>query len=156
MRIPSLLLALLPASAAAMLLGAPPPLGGPADPPFPPPSAWSPAPPAQDTLAFTPELLALGERVYHGRDGGALCSVCHGTRGRGTPRGPSLADSTWQHVDGSYASLVGLVTHGVTTGREHVRTMLPEGGALLTDAQVRAVAAYVYALTHPEVRRPRP
>ena len=43
-----------------------------------------------------------------------------------------------------------------TTGREHVRTMLPEGGALLTDAQVRAVAAYVYALTHPEVRRPRP
>jgi mono/diheme cytochrome c family protein len=32
--------------------------------------------------------------------------------------------------------------------------MPPFGGATLTDEQLRAVAAYVYSLSHPEVGQP--
>lgn len=99
-----------------------------------------------DTLRPAPGLVALGDSVFHGRVAGALCAVCHGQRGGGTPRGASLRDSTWLHVDGSYASILRFLATGMPTVRAHASPMLPRGGAELTAEQTRAVAAYVVSL----------
>jgi mono/diheme cytochrome c family protein len=40
------------------------------------------------------------------------------------------------------------IARGVPTPKEHTGVMPPMGGASLTPAQLRAVAAYVYALSH--------
>jgi len=48
--------------------------------------------------------------------------------------------------DGSYGSIVKIITDGVAAPKEHTGAMPSRGGAPLTDEQVRAVAAYVYAL----------
>ena len=36
----------------------------------------------------TPEMVALGDRIYHGQVGGASCTGCHGAKATGTPLGP--------------------------------------------------------------------
>jgi mono/diheme cytochrome c family protein len=38
----------------------------------------------------TPEMVALGERIYGGQVGGAACAGCHGDRGQGSTLGPDL------------------------------------------------------------------
>ena len=40
------------------------------------------------------------------------------------------------------------MTTGVPKPKEHPAPMPPKGGAPLTDDQVKAVAAYVYSLSH--------
>lgn len=65
----------------------------------------------------------------------------------------AASNSIWLHGDGSYAAIVNTVTSGVLEPKESSSPMPPMGGRPLTPAQVRAVAAYVYSLTHPEVRR---
>ena len=41
-----------------------------------------------------------------------------------------------------------IVTQGVPKPKQHPGTMLPMGGSQLSAEQVRAVAAYVYSLSH--------
>lgn len=103
----------------------------------------TPAPP------FTPSMVALGDAIYHGRVGSALCYVCHGQSAHGTPKGPSLTDTTWLHGDGSYESIVAIITAGVWESTVHRNPMLPGGGTEPNREQVRALAAYVYSLSHP-------
>src|SRR5580658_7395369 len=43
----------------------------------------------------TREMVALGDRIYHGLVGGATCTGCHGSGGTGTPLGPDLTDNRW-------------------------------------------------------------
>ena len=38
----------------------------------------------------TREMVALGDRVYHGQVAGAPCAGCHGANGTGSPLGPDL------------------------------------------------------------------
>ncbi len=79
--------------------------------------------------------------------------MCHGADAKGTPGiAPDLTDGKWLHGDGSYAAILRTVENGVPDPKENPDPMPPMGGARLTPAQVRAVAAYVYALSHPEVR----
>jgi mono/diheme cytochrome c family protein len=109
--------------------------------------AFAPGP--QDTGA-TPAQLALGDSVYHGRVGGALCLVCHGPAGKGvTGTGPDLTDKEWLNADGSVASIEKVITEGVAKPKKHPAPMPPKGGGQLTDSQIKAVAAYVYSLSHP-------
>ncbi len=98
-------------------------------------------PPSADVL--------LGDRVFHGREGGGTCFTCHGVNGTGTDLGPDLTDRVWIQTDGSKKGIAGLVRYGVPTPREHSDPMPPEGGAHLTDEQIEAVASYVYSLSHP-------
>jgi hypothetical protein len=52
------------------------------------------------------------------------------------------------HGDGSYAFIISTVEKGVPKPKEAIAPMLPKGGARLSVDQVRAVAAYVYSLSH--------
>lgn len=97
----------------------------------------------------TPAQLALGDSVFHGRVGGALCYVCHGPAGKGVAGiGPDLTDKEWLNADGTLASIEKVVLEGVPKPKKVPSPMPPRGGGQLNDAQVKAVAAYVYSLSH--------
>jgi glucose/arabinose dehydrogenase/mono/diheme cytochrome c family protein len=96
----------------------------------------------------TQEMVALGDRIYHGQVGGAPCAGCHGASGKGTPLGPDLTANKWLWSDGSYSGIAKTITDGVSQPKEYRSPMPPLGGAQLTPDQVSALAAYVWALSH--------
>ena len=105
--------------------------------------------PSQDT-AVSPAQIALGDSIFRGRVGGALCYVCHGASGKGAPGiGPDLTDKEWLNADGSLASIEKVIIEGVAKPKKMASPMPPKGGGQLTEAQIKAVAAYVYSLSHP-------
>jgi mono/diheme cytochrome c family protein len=105
--------------------------------------AAKPAPPP----GVTAEMIASGDSIFNNRS----CKNCHGIGGVGGARAPSLTDSQWIHIDGSYDAIVKLVTSGFTKAeqvdKQYQFTMNPRGGVNLTDAQIAAVAAYVWSLS---------
>jgi mono/diheme cytochrome c family protein len=101
--------------------------------------------------ATSPATIALGDSVFHGRTGGALCYVCHGPTGKGMAGlGPSLIDKEWLHGDGSVAFIARIVTEGVPKPKKTAGPMPPKGGGNLSELQVSAVAAYVHSLSQPK------
>jgi glucose/arabinose dehydrogenase/mono/diheme cytochrome c family protein len=96
----------------------------------------------------TPEIVALGERVYHGQVGGAACMGCHGNSGQGSTLGPALTGKKWLWSDGSYAGIAKTIREGVPQPKQYRSPMPAMGGAQLTPEQVSAVAAYVWSLSH--------
>jgi mono/diheme cytochrome c family protein len=98
--------------------------------------------------AQSPQQIALGDSIFHGQVAGGTCTACHGQDAKGTAVAPNLTDSQWLNGDGSYEFIVNTVTSGVPKPKEHPAPMPPKGGAQLTDDQVKAVAAYVYSLSH--------
>ncbi|MDE2794999.1 MAG: c-type cytochrome [Gemmatimonadota bacterium] len=107
---------------------------------------------AEEPLTLDESLLPEGvtvAMVEEGRElfsGGGTCQTCH-LDGTGGPLGPDLTDDAWLNVDGEYLSIVELIKTGVSQPVEHPGTMLPRAGMHLTDAQVEALAAYVYMLS---------
>jgi mono/diheme cytochrome c family protein len=93
-------------------------------------------------------MFALGDSVYHGQIAGATCAGCHGADAKGTPLAPDLTDSKWIWGDGSLASITKIIRQGVPAPKQHTGVMPPMGGAQLTPAQLAAVGAYVYSLSH--------
>jgi mono/diheme cytochrome c family protein len=109
--------------------------------------------PATQNTELSPAQVALGDSVYHGRVGGALCYVCHGPNGKGVDGvGPNLTDKEWLNADGSLSSIEKVVTEGVAKPKKMPAPMPPKGGGQLTDAQIKAAAAYVHSLSHPTKR----
>ena len=103
------------------------------------------APSATDSVPAA--LIAEGKKVFEGKSGGALCFSCHGMNAKGFPGvGPDLTDGKWLHGDGSLAFVEALVKTGVPKPKQSPAPMLPMGGAQLSEAQVKAVAAYVWSL----------
>jgi glucose/arabinose dehydrogenase/mono/diheme cytochrome c family protein len=96
----------------------------------------------------TTEMVALGDRIYHGQIGGATCTGCHGANAKGTPLGPDLTDTQWLWSDGSYAAIAKTITTGVPQPKQYRSPMPPMGGSQLTSEQVSAVAAYIWGLSH--------
>jgi glucose/arabinose dehydrogenase/mono/diheme cytochrome c family protein len=96
----------------------------------------------------TQAMVALGGRIYHGRVGGATCTGCHGENGEGSPLGPKLTAHKWLWSDGSYAGIMKTIREGVPHPKEYRSPMPPMGGAQLTAGQLKALAAYVWALSH--------
>jgi glucose/arabinose dehydrogenase/mono/diheme cytochrome c family protein len=96
----------------------------------------------------TREMLALGERIYHGQVGGATCTGCHGANATGTALGPDLTDTQWLWGDGSYTAIAKTIATGVPQPKQYRSPMPPMGGAQLTPDQVSAVAAYIWGLSH--------
>lgn len=95
--------------------------------------------------AVTPAAIAKGDTIYHKT---GLCYACHGSNAEGAV-GPNLTDAEWIHGDGSYDMIVATVTNGVP--KEKAKSgipMPPKGGSSITDEDVKAVAAYVYSLSH--------
>jgi glucose/arabinose dehydrogenase/mono/diheme cytochrome c family protein len=103
----------------------------------------------------TLKMVMLGERIYRGQIGGAACTGCHGARGEGTPTGPDLTGKKWLWSDGSYQGIAKTINDGVPQPKKYREPMPPKGGALLKPAQVSAVAAYVWSLSHPTSPTPQ-
>jgi mono/diheme cytochrome c family protein len=106
------------------------------------------AQPSGKSGAPSPQAIALGDSIFHGKVAGAACTACHGQDAKGTAVAPNLTDAEWINTDGSYEGIVKVVTNGVPQPKQHPAPMPPKGGAALDDAQVRAVAAYVFSLSH--------
>lgn len=96
----------------------------------------------------TAQMVKEGETLFKGA---GLCSVCHGQDGKGIPNlGANLADTEWVHSKGSYDDIVKQIVAGVTADKSKTGIVMPpKGGTSITDAQVKAVAAYVWSLSHP-------
>jgi mono/diheme cytochrome c family protein len=93
----------------------------------------------------TPAMIEEGGKLFKGA---ALCAACHGTSATGGV-GPSLADTVWLHSKGTFEEIVHQITAGVPQAQAKGGMMMPpRGGAAISDAQVRAVAAYVWSLSH--------
>jgi mono/diheme cytochrome c family protein len=93
----------------------------------------------------TPAAIAQGDSIFH-KDG--LCYACHGTNAQGAV-GPNLTDAEWLHGDGSYDFIIATVTSGIPAEKAKKGIpMPPKGGSSITADQVKAVAAYVYSLSH--------
>ena len=63
--------------------------------------------------------------------------------------GPNLTDAEWIHSKGTLEEIVAQVEHGVP--KEESKSgipMPPKGGSSISDDDVKAVAAYVYSLSH--------
>ena len=104
----------------------------------------------------TREMVALGDRIYHGEAGGAACTGCHGCGPRrGTSLGPDLTDAKWLWSDGSYAGIAKqTIREGVPQPKQYRGPMPPMGGAQLTADQVSALAAYVSSISHQRTATP--
>jgi len=96
----------------------------------------------------TKEMLALGDRIFHGQVAAATCTGCHGANATGTPLGPDLTQPHWLWGDGSYAALAKTISAGVPQPKQYRSAMPPMGGAQLTPDQLSAVAAYIWGLSH--------
>jgi cbb3-type cytochrome c oxidase subunit III len=92
--------------------------------------------------------IAEGEKIFHGQEAGGTCTACHGQDAKGTAMAPDLTDSEWLNGDGSLAFIEHTVTTGVPKPKSHPAPMPPMGGASLSPDQIKAVAAYVYSLSH--------
>lgn len=108
--------------------------------------AAAPAMPAQLPAGVTQAMVDEGKTVFAGA---GICATCHGQNGVGvTGLGPALNDPTWLHSDGSYDAIVAQIMKGVSAGESTTGVAMPaKGGSAINDAQVRAVAAYVYSIS---------
>ena len=96
----------------------------------------------------TPAMVARGDKVFHGIDGGATCTGCHGASATGSTLGPNLITTHWLWSDGSYAGIAATIAQGVAQPKQYRSPMPAMGGAQLSSDQVMAVSAYVWALNH--------
>lgn len=101
-----------------------------------------------DPASITDADLALGDSIFHGLIGATSCQSCHGAKGVNGAAAPSLTDSVWLHNDGSFEGIANTIKTGVMTPKEFSGVMPPYGGAPLDPQKHRAVAAYVYRLSH--------
>lgn len=98
----------------------------------------------------TDSSIAWGKALFHGA---AKCAACHGQDAWGTAQGPALTGALWLHGPGTFPWLVEQITVGIPAHETWMhRPMPPRGWSRMPDADVRAVAAYVWSVTHP----PRP
>lgn len=96
----------------------------------------------------TSEMVALGGRIYTGQGAGATCVGCHGADASGTQLGPNLTDDKWLWGDGSLAAIAKSISEGVAQPKEYRAPMPALGGAQLSNDEVSALAAYLWAASH--------
>ena len=101
-----------------------------------------------DAKEITPQMLALGDSLYHGLIGATSCQACHGPKGDQGTVAPILTDAEWLHSDGSWEGIHKTLVSGVMAPKQFTSIMPPFGGAPLKLEQSRAVTAYVYSLSH--------
>ncbi|MEA2739160.1 MAG: hypothetical protein QOH05_2467 [Acetobacteraceae bacterium] len=99
----------------------------------------------------SPDQVALGGRIFHGEVDGGTCAGCHSADGKGTAVGSDLADGHWLWGNGSLQAITHTIENGVPNPKDHTGAMPPKGGAQLSQADVAAVADYVWAISHRNV-----
>lgn len=85
--------------------------------------------------------IAAGEERF-----GTVCAACHGVDARGNPLlgAPNLTDEVWLY-GGDFASIAATVNDGRSG-------VMPAWRERLAEEQVRAIAAWVYAKSHPQTQ----
>lgn len=91
----------------------------------------------------TAEMVNEGQRLF-----GTVCVACHGPAGTGTQLAPALNNQDWIHINGEYEEILEITRSGVMQPQEHPTPMPPMGGGNFDDEQLRAIAAYVYNISH--------
>ena len=89
---------------------------------------------------FSREQIVHGDRVFHGEAAHGQCSVCHATDGKGTPNGNDLTAGMFVWSDGSVKQLKRTILHNMAVA--------PGMDGDLNPADVEAVSAYVWAISH--------
>ncbi len=109
----------------------------------------TPALVAQQATPTPPDsaTIAAGKMLFEGR---GLCMGCHGAAGEGM-LGPTTqlnaGKAKWLHHDGSLDAIITVISTGIDADHSASGQVMPaRGGSRLTDAQIRAVAAYVQVL----------
>ncbi|HEY1465169.1 MAG TPA: PQQ-dependent sugar dehydrogenase, partial [Terriglobales bacterium] len=92
----------------------------------------------------TRHMAAMGDRLFHGK---GTCIGCHGENGGGSTLGPDLTDQKWIWSDGSFAGIKKTISDGVNTPKQF-RSPMPPMKGVLTDAEISALSAYVWGLSH--------
>jgi mono/diheme cytochrome c family protein len=92
--------------------------------------------------------IALGARIFHGQADNGTCAGCHGSNAKGTPLAPDLTNGKWLWGDGSLGSITRIIADGVPNPKNYRSPMPPDGGTQLSDSDLKAVAAYVWAIGH--------
>lgn len=100
----------------------------------------------------TPDQVALGARVFHGESANGTCAGCHGSDGRGSPVGADLTSGAWLWSDGSLDGITRTIAQGVAHPKHVGGAMPPLGGTALEPDELKAVAAYVYAISRAKTR----
>jgi mono/diheme cytochrome c family protein len=96
----------------------------------------------------SPDQVALGERIFEGQAAGGTCAGCHGTNAKGTGMGSNLTNGRWLWGNGSIAAIKRTIAQGVPHPKNHTGAMPPMGGVQLSQANLAAVADYVWAIGH--------
>ena len=122
--------------------------GAPATPPAAPPTAAPSGPLAEGSI--TPQMVALGDSIFKGQAAGGICFTCHLPEAQGGPTGPNLTDEEWLNADGSLESIANVIRNGVPQPKQFPAPM-PAFGQSFSEEQIRALAAYVYSRSHPNV-----
>ena len=72
---------------------------------------------------------------------------CHGADGTGTPVGGDLTSGIWLWGDGSLESIT-MLSGGSAAAKAPLGAMPPLGGVPLSESDLAALAAYVWAIGH--------
>jgi cbb3-type cytochrome c oxidase subunit III len=93
----------------------------------------------------TQGMIDKGNEIFHKQ---GLCYACHGQDAKGLV-GPNLTDDVWIHSKGTYEEIVAQVMKGVPKEESKSGVPMPaKGGSTISDDDVKAVAAYVWSLSH--------
>ena len=74
------------------------------------------------------------------------CFACHGPAAKGTALGPNLTDAEFLNGSGTIEDITRVIREGVTTPKKSPTPMPAMGGAQLNDAEINALAQYVFSL----------
>jgi mono/diheme cytochrome c family protein len=105
---------------------------------------------AQQTTPSLPKgvtaaMVEKGKQLFEGQ---GLCAACHGFDGKGAV-GPDLTDTVWVHNKGSFEEIAAQIIRGIPESESKSGNIMPpRGGSTLSDEELRAVAAYVWSLSH--------
>jgi hypothetical protein len=98
--------------------------------------------------AFFPAVSNAPYRLHEIRN--ELRGIGHGENGKGSSLAPNLASGHWLWGDGSLGAIRKVVDEGVSQPKQFRSPMPPRGGSSLSDADIDAVAAYVWAISRTE------
>jgi mono/diheme cytochrome c family protein len=96
---------------------------------------------------LTLDLIRQGDSVFHHQ---GVCFACHGSEGEGLPAAGDAITVSLSYVQPEWQAIDSLITTGIPDALTRSPIAMPARGARsdLSDKQLSAVAAYVWAIAH--------
>lgn len=95
---------------------------------------------------ITLEMLVRGDALFHGRGG---CFACHGSEAQGLPAAGDAITTGLSYAQPQIADISEVIEHGLSDALTRSPIRMPARGARgdLSDAEIRELAAYVWAIS---------